>query len=86
MPERHTIKCWGLSTCSHCRQTKDWLDRQGLDYDFVAVDLLEGDARQTALKAVRGINPQCSFPTILIDDATVVVGFREDKLKAALGL
>jgi glutaredoxin len=86
MPERHTIKCWGLSTCGHCRQTKQWLDSQGLDYDFIAVDLLEGEPRQAALKDVRSVNPHCSFPTILIDNETVVVGFREEKLKEALGL
>jgi hypothetical protein len=34
---------------------------------------------------VRKLNPDCSFPTICIND-TVIVGFNEEKLKKALKL
>ena len=86
MPARHTIKCYGLSTCSHCRNVKKWLDGQGLDYDFVEVDNLKGEDKQAAMRAVRDVNPNCSFPTILVDESVVIVGFREVTLRQALGL
>ena len=86
MPTKHNIKCYGLSTCGHCRQLREWLAAQNLAHDFVEVDQLSGEAKQAALRAVREVNPSCSFPTILIDDQTVIVGFREDRLRQALEL
>ena len=54
-------------------------------YEFVDVDLLEGDERQAILEDVKKFNPKCSFPTIIIGD-TVIVGFKEEEIKEALGL
>jgi glutaredoxin len=54
-------------------------------YEFVDVDLLEGDERQAILEDVKKFNPKCSFPTIIIGDK-VIVGFKEEKIKEALGL
>jgi len=34
---------------------------------------------------VRKLNPQCSFPTIIIGDK-VIVGFQEDQIREALEL
>ena len=79
------IKIYTLSTCSHCRATKRFLDECGVEYDFTDVDLLEGEERKAVLEDVRKLNPACSFPTIIIGDK-VIVGFREDEIKEALGL
>jgi glutaredoxin len=54
-------------------------------YEFVDVDLLEGDERQAILEDVKRFNPKCSFPTIIIGDK-VIVGFKEEEIKEALGL
>ncbi len=37
------IKIYSLSTCSHCKATKKLLDECTLKFDFVDVDLLEGE-------------------------------------------
>jgi glutaredoxin len=54
-------------------------------YDFVDVDLLEGEERKAILEDVKKINPKCSFPTIIIGDK-VIVGFKENEIREALGL
>jgi glutaredoxin len=54
-------------------------------YEFVDVDLLEGEERKAILEDVRKFNPKCSFPTIIIGDK-VIVGFKEEEIKKALGL
>jgi glutaredoxin len=54
-------------------------------YDFVDVDLLEGEERKAILEDVKKINPKCSFPTIIIGDK-VIVGFKESEIREALGL
>ena len=79
------VNMYTLSTCSHCRATKKFLDECRVQYDFTDVDQLEGKERAAILEDIRKPNPQCSFPTIIIGDQ-VIVGFREDKIKEALGL
>ena len=79
------VKIYSLSTCSHCKSTKKFLADCTVRYDFVDVDLLEGEERQAILEDVKKFNPKCSFPTIIIGD-TVIVGFKEKEIREALGL
>ena len=79
------VKLYSLSTCSHCKSTKKFLSDCTVMYDFVDVDLLEGEERKAILEDVKKFNPKCSFPTIIIGDK-VIVGFKEDEIREALGL
>jgi len=79
------VKIFSLSTCSHCKSTKKFLSDCTVQYEFVDVDLLEGDERKAILEDVKKFNPKCSFPTIIIGEK-VIVGFKEDEIKEALGL
>jgi glutaredoxin len=74
-----------LSTCSHCRNAKKFLTECGIHYDFTDVDLLQGPEREAILEDVKKFNPNCSFPTIIIGNK-VIVGYREDEIRQALGL
>ncbi len=79
------VKIYSLSTCSHCKSTKKLMDDNTVKYDFVDVDLLQGDERKTTIADVKKVNPRCSFPTVVIGDE-VIVGYKKDKIKEALGL
>ena len=79
-----TIRIYSLSTCSHCRRTKEFFTSQGIEFEFTDVDLLTGDERHAVVEQVRKINPRISYPTIMIGD-TVIVGFRETEIREALG-
>jgi len=79
------VKMYTISTCSHCKATKKFMDDCKVQYEFTDVDLLEGEERKAILEDVRRLNPRCSFPTIIIGD-TVIVGYQEDKIREALGL
>ncbi|MFH1243657.1 MAG: glutaredoxin family protein [Pseudomonadota bacterium] len=79
------VKIYTLSTCSHCKATKRFLDDCNVQYDFEDVDLLQGVERAVILEDVRKLNPRCSFPTIIIGDK-VIVGYKEKDIKEALGL
>ena len=81
----NNVKIYSLSTCSHCKSTKKLLSECTVEYDFVDVDLLEGEERKAILEDVRNFNPKCSFPTIVIG-GKVSVGYKEDDIKEALGL
>ena len=79
------VKMYTLSTCSHCKATKKFLDNCRVKYEFTDVDLLDGEERVAILEDVKSWNPKGSFPTIIIGDK-VIVGYREDEIKEALGL
>jgi len=83
--DEHNVKIFSLSTCSHCKSTKQLLSDCTVKYEFVDVDLLEGEERKAILEDVRKFNPKCSFPTIIIGNK-VIVGFKEEEIKEALGL
>jgi glutaredoxin-like protein NrdH len=89
MPENESsqnkVTIYSLSTCSHCKSTKKFLSDCTVKYDFVDVDLLQGDERKAILEDVKKFNPRCSFPTIIIGDK-VIVGFKEKEIREALGL
>lgn len=79
------ITMYALSTCHHCRAAKKFLTSHGLEFEFTDVDLLTGAEREAALAEVRRLNPECSFPTILVD-GEVVVGNNEARIRKMLGL
>ena len=83
--EHHTV-FYGLSTCVWCKRTRQFLEDQGVTFDYVYVDLLKGWEREEAKDQVRPWNPAVSFPTVIVDDSQCVVGYKPEKLKEALGL
>ena len=85
MENQEDVKIYTLSTCSHCRATKQFLNECEIKYDFTDVDILQGEERKAVLDDIRKVNPKCSFPTIIIGDK-VIVGFKEDEIREALGI
>lgn len=66
-------------------QSKRFFKDNDIETETVDVDLLSGAERERVMVELRKLNPDCSFPTICIND-TVIVGFNEEKLKKALKL
>ena len=79
------VKIFTLSTCSHCKATKKFLNENGITFEFIDVDQVQGTQRENILKEVVKYNPQRSFPTIIIGDK-IIVGFKEDEIREALGI
>ena len=79
------VRMYTLSTCSHCKATKKFLDDHNVEYEFSDVDKTSGEERTSILQEVRKWNPNTSFPTIIIGDR-VIIGFKENEIKEALGL
>jgi glutaredoxin-like protein NrdH len=79
------VKIFTLSTCSHCKATKKFLNDNGITFDFIDIDQVQGTQRENILKEVVKYNPQRSFPTIIIGDK-IIIGFKEDDIREALGI
>jgi len=82
----HKVTLYALSTCVWCKMTKQFLTDNGVEFAFVDVDLLEGDDREEVHKAILSKGATLSYPTVIIDDKTVITGFKKDQLKEVLGV
>ena len=91
MPMQHVdgenkgkLVLFALSTCQWCKKTRMLIEELGTEYDYIYVDLLNGDERTEIVEEIKKWNPQLSFPTLVINDEKVIVGFKEDEIKENL--
>jgi glutaredoxin-like protein NrdH len=85
MDAKKRIKLYALTTCMHCNSIKEMLQTGNFSFESVDVDLLIGKERRDMLEEVRKFNKRCSFPTMVVDDQ-IIVGYRENEIKEALGI
>lgn len=78
------VMLYALSTCGWCRKTKMLLGDLGAEYDYIDVDLLIGAERDNVIKTVEKWNPDCSFPTLVINNNKCIAGFKADEIRAVL--
>jgi glutaredoxin-like protein NrdH len=78
------IKLFTLSTCIWCKKTKALLKEMDIAYDYVDVDMLDSTEKEKALEELKRFNPQCSFPSLVVDSAVCIVGFKETEIREAL--
>jgi glutaredoxin len=80
----HKVALYALSTCVWCKLTKQFLSDNNITYEFVDVDLLNQNDKTQAHQTITSKGGILSYPTIIVDDKTIITGFRKDKLKEAL--
>ena len=83
--DRGKVVLYAPSTCAWCKLVKGLLDRLGVGYSYVYVDLERGQSREEAVGQIKRFNPTCSFPTLVIDDDRCIVGYKESEIEGALG-
>ena len=77
------VMLYALSTCVWCKKTKKLLDKLGVKYSYTYMDYLEGKDKDDTMKILKKWNPRFTFPTLVINDNTCIVGYKEDKIKEA---
>ena len=83
--DKGDVMLYAISTCVWCKKTKRLLNQLGVKYDYIFVDLLEGEDKKNVEKEVEKYNPRCSFPTLVINESDCIVGYKEDQIREALG-
>jgi glutaredoxin-like protein NrdH len=81
--KKGVVLLYALSTCGWCAKTKELLTSMGVDFSYLYVDLLPRPEMEKVFLEVKRFNPQCTFPTTVIDGKKAIVGFREEQLKEA---
>ena len=82
----HKVTLYALSTCVWCKMTKQFLNDNGVAYEYIDVDLLDDKDKEKTRQVILRKGGTLSYPTTVVDDKIVITGFRKDKLKEALGV
>jgi glutaredoxin-like protein NrdH len=76
---------YALSTCGMCRRVKRLLKDMDVEYEYVDVDLCDVDERENRIREMRKWDNSCSFPMLIINNETCVIGDEPDRIKKELG-
>jgi len=78
------LMLYAISTCPWCRKTKALLNELGVEYSYIDVDLVPEEEEDKIRREVERWNDRLSFPTLVIDDEEVIIGFQEERIRQAL--
>lgn len=84
--DRHQVLLYALSTCGWCKMTKAYLRDSEIAYEYIDVDKCTPEERDTIHQEIKKLGARLAFPTIIVDDKTVITGFKKDEIKKALGI
>ena len=60
------------------------MKENNIEYEYIDVDLCSFEDREKIRKGIMNRGGRHSFPTIIVDDKTLITGFHEDKMREAL--
>jgi len=82
--KRHRVLMYAISTCAWCKLAKNFLKDNGIEYEYVDVDLCDEEDREKVRSDILKRSGSLSYPAIIIDDKILINGFHKEKIKEAL--
>jgi len=79
--DKGKIVLYTLSTCMWCRMMKTLLKDMGVGYEYIDVDTLAAEEKDAVKKEIKKWNPDCSYPTLVINEKECVSGFDETEIR-----
>jgi len=81
---KHQVVLYALSTCAWCKLTKSYLKDEGIEYTYVDVDLSDEEDRDKIRQDIQRRGGSLNFPTIIIDEETLITGFQKKEIEKVL--
>lgn len=81
---KHTVLLYAISTCAWCKRMKNLLKENGVEYEYVDVDLCSSEDRQKIREDILRRGGRLSYPTLIIDDDVLITGFQEEEARKVL--
>lgn len=82
--KKNKVLIYALSTCAWCKMTKQFFRDNSIEFEYVDVDLCNDEDKGRIKEDILNRGGSLSYPTIIIDDKTLITGFRKDKIKEVL--
>ena len=84
--DTHKVFIYALTTCGWCKKTKEFFGENGVAYEYVDVDKATMDDKREIGSRLQELDVPLGFPVTVIDEETVISGYRPDDFTEALGL
>ena len=75
-----------LSTCGWCKKLKAFLNENSVRYEYIDLDQCTKDDQIEAVDELKAKKLAIAFPVTVINDETVIQGFKKEQIVEALGL
>jgi glutaredoxin len=82
--KKHKILLYALSTCAWCKKVKAFFKENGIEYEYIDVDLADDETRNKIKTDISSRGGMLAFPTTIVDDKKLICGFLKDELSEAL--
>lgn len=83
---KNKVFLYTISTCGWCKKTKELLKENNIAYEYIDLDKCSKDDQRTAIGELKEKNLPVAFPVIVINDDSVIQGFKKDDILEALKL
>ncbi len=85
-PSGHDLRLFVLTTCTHCALALRYLQREGLAYRLIYGDELPLELkRRLRNDFARSFHAPVRYPSLVVDETRLIVGFEQAEWVAALG-
>jgi glutaredoxin len=81
---KHKVFLYTLSTCGWCKKTKELLKEKGVAYEYIDLDTCSKEDQKKAVEILKTKNIPVAFPVIIVDDDTIIQGFKKDDIIEAI--
>ena len=84
--DSNKVFLYTLSTCGWCKKLKTLLVENNVKYEYIDLDKCSKDDQVEAVEELKAKKLPVAFPITVINDETVIQGFKKDQIVEALGL
>ena len=84
--QKNKVFLYALSTCAWCKMTKQFLKDNDVEFEYVDVDQSSDEDLEKIKKDILSKGGSLSYPVVIVNDKTLINGFRKDKIKETLGI
>lgn len=84
--QKNKVFLYALSTCAWCKMTKQFLKDNDIEFEYVDVDQCSDEDLEKIKKDVLSKGGSLSYPIVIVNDKTLINGFRKDKITETLGI
>jgi len=81
---KHKVLMYALNICGWCKRAKQFLKDNEVEYEYIDVDLCSMADKQKIRQDIQNRGGILAYPTLIIDNKTVLTGAPQDKLKEVL--
>jgi len=81
------IQLLALSTCGFCRRGQEFLEKRGLAYEWIHLDLLPAEEKAAAKQKFKEtFGASLSYPALIVDGQKHTIGYVKRQWEDLLGL